>query len=108
MKEIYDFQPKNYEELIGLKGVGPNTIRALALVSELVYGDKPSWTDPVKFTFAHGGKDGVPFEVDRPTYSYTIDFLREAINMAEIENRNKLQILNRLRNLPRLIKIRET
>jgi hypothetical protein len=108
MKEIYEFQPKNYEELIGLKGVGSSTIRALALVSELIYGDKPSWTDPVKFTFAHGGKDGVPFEVDRPTYSNSIDFLREAISMAEIDDKDRLRILKRLRNLPELIDIRET
>ena len=108
MKKIYDFQPRNYEELIGLNGVGPSMIRALALVSELIYGDKPSWSDPVKFTFAHGGKDGVPFEVDRSTYSNSIDFLREAINLAEIDNKDRLQILKKLRNLPELIKIRET
>ena len=54
IKEIYDFQPKNYEELLSFKGVGPNTIRALALISDLIYGDKPSWEDPIKYSFAHG------------------------------------------------------
>ena len=47
MKEIYDFQPKDYEELLSIKGVGPKTIRALALISDLIYGDEPSWKDPV-------------------------------------------------------------
>ena len=47
MKEIYDVHPTNYEELLALKGVGPNTVRALALISDLIYGEKPSWEDPV-------------------------------------------------------------
>jgi hypothetical protein len=51
MKEIYDFQPKNYEELLAMRGVGPNTVRALALISDLIYGEKPSWNDPVKYSF---------------------------------------------------------
>ena len=41
VKKAYDFQPKNYEELISIQGIGPATVRALALVSELVYGEKP-------------------------------------------------------------------
>lgn len=65
MKQIYDFQPGNYEELLSLKGVGPATVRGLALVAELVYGEKPSWNDPVKYSFCVGGKDGVPFPVNR-------------------------------------------
>ena len=58
--KAYDFQPQNYEELIGIQGIGPATVRALALVSELVYGEKPCWEDPVKYSFCVGGKDGVP------------------------------------------------
>ena len=41
VKRAYDFQPKNYEELLGIKGIGPATVRALALVFDLVYGEKP-------------------------------------------------------------------
>jgi hypothetical protein len=102
MREIYDFQPKNYEELIGLNGVGPSTIRALALVSDLIYGDKPSWTDPVKFTFAHGGKDGVPKPVDLSTYESSIEMLEDAIKQAQIGNKEKLSALRRLHNSPHL------
>jgi hypothetical protein len=53
-----EFQPRNYEELLAFRGVGPATIKGLALIAELVYGDKPSWRDPVKYSFAYGGKDG--------------------------------------------------
>jgi len=102
MKEIYDFQPKNYEELIGFKGVGPSTIRALALISDLIYGDKPSWIDPIKFTFAHGGKDGVPKPVDLTTYSKSIEFLKETIKRAKIDDKEKLNALKRLHNIPQL------
>ncbi len=96
MKEIYDFQPKNYEELLSMHGVGPNTVRALALISDLIYGEKPSWQDPVKFTFAHGGKDGVPHEVDRQTYANSINFLEEAITQAKINKKEKSYALKRL------------
>ena len=46
LSRLYEFQPNNYEELLSVKGVGPATVRGLALVAELVYGDKPSWNDP--------------------------------------------------------------
>ena len=53
--------PKNFEELLGIKGVGPKSLRALSLISELIYGVKPSFKDPTRFSFAHGGKDGHPY-----------------------------------------------
>jgi hypothetical protein len=56
LKQAYEFQPENYEQLLSMKGVGPATVRGLALVAELVYGEKPSWEDPVKYSFAYGGK----------------------------------------------------
>jgi hypothetical protein len=59
-KKIYDIQPQNYEQLISIPGVGPAAVRVLSLISELIYGTKASWKDPVKYNFAHGGKDGVP------------------------------------------------
>ena len=72
LQMAYELQPSSYEKLVALRGMGPKRIRALALVSELVYGAKPSWKDPAKFSFAHGGKDGTPFPVDRTTYDSTI------------------------------------
>lgn len=97
-KEIYDIQPRNYEELIAIRRVGPATVRALALIAELIYGSKPSWRDPVKFTFAHGGKDNVPYPIDRKLYDKNIKILREAIESSDVERSIKLDALRRLSN----------
>lgn len=94
----YEFQPKNYEELLSIKGIGPKTIRALALLSDLIYGAKPSWRDPVKYSFAHGGKDGTPYPVDRRTMEKSIEILRSGIEEAEIGNKEKLKVLRRLKD----------
>jgi hypothetical protein len=99
MKEIYNFQPENYEQLISIQGVGPNTIRALALISELIYGERPSWEDPVKYSFAVGGKDGVPFPVDRKAMDETTDFIRNGVKQAKIGNKEKIKALKRLKKL---------
>ena len=66
--KTYERAPEDFETLLGMEGVGPKTLRALALASELIYGTPASTRDPARFAFAHGGKDGVPFPVDRPTY----------------------------------------
>ncbi len=97
LKRAYEFQPKNYEELLSIRGVGPAAVRGLALVAELVYGEKPSWTDPVKFSFAYGGKDGVPFPVDRRAMDESIQLLRLAVQAAKIGDKEKTRSLQRLR-----------
>jgi hypothetical protein len=97
LSRVYEFQPNNYEELLSVKGVGPATVRGLALVSELVYGEAPSWEDPVKFSFAYGGKDGVPYPVDRKAMDESIQILKQSIQEAKIGEKEKLQSLQRLR-----------
>ena len=97
MSRVYDFQPKNYEELLSVRGVGPATVRGLALVAELVYGEKPSWQDPVKFSFAYGGKDGVPFPVNRKAMDESIGILEQSVQAARIGDREKTRSLQRLR-----------
>jgi hypothetical protein len=97
LKQVYEFQPKNYEELLSVKGVGPATVRGLALVAELVYGEKPSWDDPVKYSFAYGGKDGVPFPVDRRAMDESIQVLRQTVQAAKIGDKEKTRSLQRLR-----------
>lgn len=69
---LCDQKPESYEKLLATQGVGPKTIRALALVAEIIYGAKPSYEDPARYSFAHGGKDATPYPVDRPTYDQTI------------------------------------
>jgi hypothetical protein len=97
--ETYQSQPVDFKGLLGLPGVGPKTIRALALLSELVAGAAPSFRDPVRYSFAHGGKDGYPYPVDRPTYSRTVEFLNEAISSAKMGYGEKLRAFNRLKSL---------
>jgi hypothetical protein len=92
-----NFQPRNYEELLLVKGIGPKTVRALALLGEIVYGEKPSWRDPARFSFAHGGKDGYPYPVDKPNYDASIEFLENAVAEARIGRREKLFALKRLK-----------
>ena len=96
MDELYDTRPTNYEHLISLNGVGPSTVRALALISEIIYGNRASWRDPVKYNYAHGGKDGVPYPIARNTYDNSITYLSEAINGAEIDKLEKISSLKRL------------
>lgn len=97
MRRVYEFQPRDYEELLSVKGVGPATVRGLALVAELVYGEKASWEDPVKFSFAYGGKDGVPFPVDRRAMDESIQVLRQSVEAARVGDKEKLRSLERLR-----------
>ena len=76
INKIYDIKPLDYQEFISIPGVGSSTIRSLALISELIYGDKASWKDPVKYNFAHGGKDGVPYPIMRKTYDESIKLFK--------------------------------
>ena len=92
----YDRAPENFEALLGLEGVGPKTLRALALVSEVIYGTPASTRDPARFAFAHGGKDGTPFPVDRATYDQTIDTLHRAMARAKVDRSDKVDALKRL------------
>jgi hypothetical protein len=96
IQAAYELQPESYEDLVALKGMGPRKIRALALISELVYGARPSWRDPAKFSFAHGGKDGTPFPVDRETYDHSIRTLEEALEGARMERGEKYEAIKRL------------
>lgn len=78
--ELTERKPKDYEQLLSLYGVGPKTIRALALVSEVIYGAKPSYEDPARYGFAFGGKDATPYPVDRLTYDKAIDMLKNNLS----------------------------
>lgn len=89
-------KPKNYQSLLRIKGVGPKTMRALALVAEIIYGAKPSYEDPARYSFAHGGKDATPYPIDRPTYDQTIKTLAQAVEKSRISSNEKDQTLKRL------------
>lgn len=97
--KTYERQPEDFEQLLGMRGVGPKTIRALSLLSELVYGAKVSFRDPVRYSFAHGGKDGHPYPVDRAVYDRSIEAMERAIRQAKLGRREKLEAFRRLGSL---------
>ncbi|MDK2383438.1 MAG: DUF763 domain-containing protein, partial [Candidatus Korarchaeota archaeon] len=76
LERAYQLNPSSYEELLENRGIGRSALRALALLSELVYGEKASVRDPAKYSFAFGGKDGVPFPVDVKLMDEIISYLR--------------------------------
>jgi len=94
--KTYEANPQNYEQLLAVPGVGPKSVRALALVADVVYGSPASMRDPARFSFAHGGKDGHPYPVNRDVYDQSIDWLREAVSKARIGHSERLKALRRL------------
>jgi len=99
--KTYEEQPADYTALLAVPGVGAKALRALALVAELTYGEPASVRDPVSYAFAHGGKDGTPFPVDRGTYDATIESLRRAVSDARAGHGEKSAALKRLAGVER-------
>lgn len=97
--QVHEQAPENFEQILMTKGVGPMTIRALSLVSELIYGAKPSYEDPARYSFAHGGKNGVPRPIDVSVLDSTIEILEKAVRRAKIENKEKKSAFERLQSL---------
>ncbi|HEY1039248.1 MAG TPA: DUF763 domain-containing protein [Bacteroidia bacterium] len=86
----------DFESLLLLERVGPRAIQSLTLVSEVIYGTPSRFTDPARFSFAHGGKDGHPFPVPTQTYDQTIDVLRMAVEKAKLGNADKMEAVKNL------------
>jgi hypothetical protein len=92
-------QPKDFEELLSLQGLGPRTLQSLALVSEVIHGTPSRFKDPARFSFAHGGKDGHPFPVPTKVYDETISTLQTAIYKAKMGSNEKNEAIKRLTNI---------
>ncbi len=92
MRELYEYNPDNFDELMSIKGLQKSTIRALSYLSEIIYGHPASYIDPVRFSFCLGGKDGVPKPVDVNDYDTAIKFYSDILN----GNPEKLNIIKRL------------
>jgi uncharacterized protein len=92
----YEQAPVDFEQLLALPGVGAKTVRALSLIAELVYDTPASRSDPALFSYAHGGKDGFPYPVDRETYDADIQLLRQALEQAKLGRSERLDGLRRL------------
>jgi len=98
-RRLHEKQAEDYASVLEVRGVGAKALRALALVAQIVHGKPPSYRDPAIFAYAHGGKDGVPFPVDRQVYDSTIEALRETVNKAKLGYYEKNKALKRLAKL---------
>ncbi len=87
---------EDFEELLLTRGLGPRTLQALALVSEVAFGAPSRFDDPARFAFAHGGKDGHPHPVPLGVYDKTIGTLRTALDRARVGQREKVEAFRRL------------
>lgn len=87
---------RDFESLLMLENVGPRTIQSLALVSEIIHGSPSRFSDPARFSFAHGGKDGHPFPVPTHTYDETIQLLQTAVEKAKIGDADKFTAIKNL------------
>ncbi|HWI90190.1 MAG TPA: DUF763 domain-containing protein [Flavisolibacter sp.] len=95
----HDSQPKDFEELLLLEGVGPRTVQSLALVSEVIHGTPSRFKDPARFSFAHGGKDGHPFPVPTKTYDEVISTLQKAVQRAKIRQTDKAEAIKKIHEI---------
>ncbi|WP_027728323.1 DUF763 domain-containing protein [Treponema sp. C6A8] len=92
----YENQPQDFESLLLTPGLGPRTLQSLTLVSEVIYGTPSRFTDPARFSFAHGGKDGHPFPVPLKIYDESIRILRDSIEKSKLGYREKSDCIRRL------------
>ena len=92
----YNNQPQDFESLLLTPGLGPRTLQSLALVSEVIYGTPSRFTDPARFSFAHGGKDGHPFPVPLKIYDESIRILRDSIEKSKLGYKDKSDCIRRL------------
>jgi uncharacterized protein len=98
-----DRGPADFAELLLVPGVGARTVRALAMVAEIVHGAPYRFIDPARFSFAHGGKDRHPFPVPLRAYDQTIRVLKSAVQSARLGREEELAALERLDVQARLI-----
>jgi hypothetical protein len=91
-----DSGPRDFPELLLTPGVGARTVASLALVAEVVHGAPSRFSDPARFSLAHGGKDGHPFPVPLSVYDETVRVLKHAVEQAKLGRADKLHAIERL------------
>jgi hypothetical protein len=92
-----------FEELLLTPGLGPRTLQSLTLVSEVIHGTPSRFSDPARYSFAHGGKDGHPFPVPLKVYDQSINVLRNAVEKAKIPHTEKSEALKKLHHQARVM-----
>src|SRR5579883_1768784 len=93
----------DFASLLLLENLGPRTLQSLALIAEVIHGAPSRFTDPARFSFAHGGKDGHPFPVPLKTYDESLAVLRRALDAARLGHTEKVDAFRRLDNLVRKV-----
>ena len=106
LNKAYELRPKNMQELLLIEGLGAEVVRALSLISELIYREPPSLRDvvthsysPFKYAYAIGGKDGVPYPVKKEVVETVIKELNKLVDEAKLEGRERLAALRALKKL---------
>jgi len=94
---------RDFAALLLVEGLGPRTLQSLALVAEVIHGAPSRFSDPARFSFAHGGKDGHPFPVPLKTYDETLDVLRRSLSAARLQRTEKIEGFRRLDRLTRTV-----
>ena len=102
----YDRQFRDFASLLLLENLGPRTLQSLALVAEVIHGTPTRFTDPARFSFAHGGKDGHPFPVPLKTYDESVSVLRRSLDAARIGDTEKADGFRRLNQFVRALESR--
>ena len=98
----YERQLRDFASLLLLENLGPRTLQSLALIAEVVHGTPTRFSDPARFSFAHGGKDGHPFPVPLKTYDESLSVLRRALQQAKTGHSEKLDGFGRLDRFTRM------
>jgi uncharacterized protein len=94
---------RDFASLLLVEGLGPRTLQSLALIAEVVHGAPTRFSDPARFSFAHGGKDGHPFPVPLKTYDESLAVLRRSLDAARLGHTEKLEGFRRLDQLTRRV-----
>ena len=92
---------RDFSSLLLVEGLGPRTLQSLALIAEVVHGAPARFSDPARFSFAHGGKDGHPFPVPLKTYDESLAILRRSLQAARLGHSEKVDGFRRLDRLTR-------
>jgi len=95
----YNRDVENFEELVDLHNVGPRTLKALAMASEVIHGDATRFDDPARFSFAVGGKDGRPHPIDTKSFDETVEMLQNSVDKSKLGDKDKSSALRKLHNM---------
>jgi hypothetical protein len=99
----YEREVRDFESLLLLEGVGPRTLQSMVLVSEVIHGTPSRFSDPARFSFAHGGKDGAPFPVPTKVYDETIHILEDSVAKSKLGDKDKSEAIKNLTKVAQLV-----